>query len=83
MRRMKAIALILVSVLLAAVFSGCASKDSTVVMKLGGIDVRYDVFRFAVLTERAALEAKYGEDAFSGEEGVSSEIKEELRSGTL
>ena len=48
MRRIKTIALILVSVLLAAAFSGCASRDSTVVMKLGGIDVRYDVFRFAV-----------------------------------
>ena len=83
MRRIKTIALILVSVLLAAAFSGCASRDSTVVMKLGGIDVRYDVFRFAVLTERAALEAKYGEDAFSAETGVSNEMKEALRSGTL
>ena len=63
MKAVKAIAFLSVIFVLAAVFSACGgTKDSTVVMKLGGIDVRYDVYRFAVLTERAALEEKYGED---------------------
>ncbi len=81
MRTVKAIAFFTALIILAAAFSGCSSKDSSVVMKLGGIDVRYDVFRFAVLTERSALESKYGEDAFS--DGASDELKEELRSGTV
>ena len=83
MKAMKAIAFFIAVVISAAAFSGCSSGDSAVVMKLGGIDVRYDVFRFAVLTERSALESKYGADVFEKPEGVSDEIKEELRSGAL
>ncbi|MBR3422971.1 MAG: peptidylprolyl isomerase [Clostridia bacterium] len=83
MKALKTVALITALAVLAAVFSGCASKDSSVVMKLGGIDVRYDVLRFAVLTERSAFESKYGADVFSDAENVSDELREELRSGTL
>ncbi len=81
MKTVKAIAALAVLAVLAAVFSGCGgTKDSTVVMKLGGIDVRYDVYRFAVLTERAALEDKYGEDAFVG---ATDELTVELREGAI
>ncbi|MBQ6262412.1 MAG: peptidylprolyl isomerase [Clostridia bacterium] len=83
MKTVKTLALLTLLAVLAAVFSGCASKDSSVMMRLGGIDVRYDVLRFAVLTERAAFEAKYGADVFSDPENVSDELREELRSGTL
>ena len=76
----KAIAMITALLIVAVSLSGCGGGDSSVVMKLGGIDVRYDVFRFAVLTERAALESKYGADAVSD---ATDEIKEELREGTV
>ncbi|MBQ7475271.1 MAG: peptidylprolyl isomerase [Clostridia bacterium] len=75
------------ALLLAAVFLfslaavGCGTKKDASVMKLGGIDVRYDVYKFAVLTERKTLETKYGKDALSGE--VPDEIKKELRDGAI
>lgn len=77
----KILAALAAVIILTSVLAGCGSKDSSVVMKLGGIDVRYDLFRFAVASERAALESKYGEDVFAGD--VSDELTEELRSGVL
>ncbi len=59
----------------------CGGGEGDYAVKLGGYEVRSDLYRFAVRSEREALESKYGED-FSKAENRET-ISEEIRSGAL
>ena len=81
-KTVRIVCLALVAALAASALFSCAGlKNKKVVMRLGSYDVTYDVYRFAVLTEKAAMKIKYGDGVFDGER--DDRIEDELRERTV
>ena len=76
---------VLAAALAVAVLSSCAgitdAKNRKVVLKLGSFEVTYDVYRFAVLTEKESMKIKYGDGVFDGKR--TDALEDELRKRTL
>ena len=84
-KTVRIVCLALVAALAAAALFSCAALDNAknkkVVMRLGPYDVTYDVYRFAVMTEKEAMKIKYGDGVFNGEK--DDRIEDELRERTV
>lgn len=85
MKKIVKILCALLAAALAAGLSSCAgisdAKNKKVVMRLGSFDVTYDVYRFAVLTEKESMKIRYGDGVFDGER--TDALESELRERTL
>ena len=85
MKKIVKILCALLAAALAAGLSSCAgisdAKNKKVVMRLGSFDVTYDVYRFAVLTEKESMKIRYGDGIFDGER--TDALESELRERTL
>ena len=85
MKKLVKILCALLAAALAAGLSSCAgisdAKNKKVVMRLGSFDVTYDVYRFAVLTEKESMKIRYGDGVFDGER--TDALESELRERTL
>ncbi len=77
----KIASLALALIFIAAALFSCATQNGAIVMKLGGFDVRYDMYRYAVLSEKESMKILYGDGIFDGK--GTDERKKELSDRTL
>ena len=70
----KAVCLATALVILSLFAVSCSARDKDTVMKMGGYEVRYDLYRFAALSEKKA---------FSADTETDAGLEEKIRKGAI